>query len=104
MLISQFLADFPDLDRDIGTDLADISRRAMELDRKGKVTVEIAVERKGGRVMVQVNHTSKPPKPDPEAGLYYLDPNKAALTKDDPWQTSIDDIDPATGEITTKEK
>lgn len=101
MLISEFLADFPHLDRDIGADLAEVSTQARELDRKGRVSIDISVEKKGERVMVQVNHSTKPPKADPEAGLYFV--HKGALTKDDPWQTSIDDIDPETGEINTKE-
>lgn len=102
MRISEFLADFPDLDRDIGDDLAEVSQRAIELDRKGRVAIEIQVEKKGQRVMVQVNHTTKPPKPDPEAGLYFA--TDKGLSKDDPWQTSINDIDPETGELIAKEQ
>jgi hypothetical protein len=101
MLISEFLADFPDLDRDIGQDLAQIARGAVDLDRKARLSIDIGVEKKGARVMVQVNHTTKPPKPDPEAGLYFA--TERGLSKDDPWQTSIHDIDPETGELRPKE-
>lgn len=98
MLISEFLADFPHLDRDIGAELANVAQQVREKDRKGGLTISIGVERKGERVMVQVNGQAKFPKDDPEAGLYFVTA-RGGLTKDDPWQTSIDDIDPTTGEI-----
>lgn len=98
MLISEFLADFPHLDRDIGAELADVAQQVRDKDRKGGLTITVSIEKKGERVMVQVNGQAKPPKDDPEAGLYFVSP-RGGLTKDDPWQTSIDDIDPDTGEI-----
>lgn len=98
MLLSEFLADFPDLDVEAGRSLADLSAAVLSLDRKGSLTVTVGLEKKNQRVMTQVNHSAKPPKLDPEAGLYFVHPEKG-LTKEDPWQTSLDDLDPATGEL-----
>lgn len=98
MRLSEFLAEFPDVDATAGADLAAIAGRAFALDRKGSLTVQLKVEKKGGRVMVTVGHEAKPPKDDPEAGLYFV--ADQGLSKDDPWQARIE-FDPATGEVTT---
>ena len=94
MLLSEFLAGYGDIDRDAGDELAQVAALAHTLDRKGTVTVKFQVEKKGGRVMVTVGTDTKPPKPDPEAGLWHVGPD--GLTKEDPYQTRFD---PETGEV-----
>lgn len=96
MLLSEFLADYGDVDREAGQELANVASLAQALDRKGALALKIVVEKKGGRVMVTVGTEAKPPKPDAEAGLWHVGPD--GLTKDDPYQTRIDH---RTGEIVT---
>lgn len=96
--LSEFIADHPDLDIDGGLTLAEIAERVVHLDRRGEITVKIGMEKKGGRVMTTIRVDDKPPKDDPEAGLYFVHPEKG-LSKDDPYQTRLDQIDPDTGEI-----
>lgn len=98
MHLSEFLAEFPELDAEAGATLTDLAERVMHLDRKGSITVKVGLEKKGGRVMTQIQVDDRPPKDDPEAGLFFVHPDKG-LTKEDPWQTRIDQIDPETGEI-----
>lgn len=101
MKLSEFLADHPDLDQDAGKALAEISAGVIALDRKASLTLKVDVEKKGGRVLTAVNFGVKPAKPDPEAGIYFVHPERG-LTKTDPWQTSLDDLDPETGELTPR--
>lgn len=98
MKLSEFVAEFPLLDAAAGADLADIAAQVQHMDRKGSLTLKVSVEKKGGRVMTQLAVDNKPPKDDPEAGLFFVHPDKG-LTKDDPWQTRLDQVDPVTGEI-----
>jgi len=95
-LLSEFLARYPDVDREAGIELANIAALAQNLDRKGSLTVKVSVEKKGGRVMVTVGHQAKQPHPDAEAGLWHVGPD--GLTKDDPYQGRLD---PTTGDIHT---
>ena len=99
--LSQFIAGFADLDAEAGHTLTELAERVMHLDRKGEITVKIGLERKGGRVMTQIRVDDKPPKDDPEAGLFYVHPEKG-LTKDDPYQGRLVDTD--TGELITHEE
>lgn len=96
MLLSEFLTQYPDVDREAGIELANVATLAVELDRKGSVTLKFVVEKKGGRVIVAVGTEAKPPKPDAEVGLWHV--GHDGLSKDDPYQTRID---PATGELIT---
>ncbi len=98
MHLSEFLAEFGDLDAEAGATLTDLAERVMHLDRKGSLTVKVSLEKKGGRVMTQIHVNDSPPKDDPEAGLFFVHPDKG-LTKDDPWQTRLDQIDPETGDV-----
>lgn len=101
MLLSEFIADHPDIDAEAGRALADIANGVVTLDRKGALTLTVGMEKKGQRVLTAVTYGEKPPKPDPEAGIYFVHPEQG-LCKHDPWQTSLDDLDPETGEIRPK--
>lgn len=99
MLLSDLLtADFADVDREAGDKLDAVARKAADTDRKGKVVLTFAVEKLKSRVIISVAAVETLPKDDPESALFFVHPGKG-LTKDDPWQTSLDHIDPATGEV-----
>jgi hypothetical protein len=90
MRLSEFLQAHPEFDADAGIELGKLAEQVMHLDRTASLTVAIGMEKKGGRLMTQIKHSAKPPKPDPEAGLFFV--KDGELTKDDPWQMSIDDF------------
>lgn len=96
MKLSEFLTSYPEVDREAGQELADIAALVQTLDRKGSMKLDIAVEKTGGRVMVHVGTSTKAPKADPEAGLWFLGPD--GLSKDDAYQGRMD---PVAGEIHT---
>lgn len=92
--LSELLAEYGDVDHEGFAELANVASLTQALDRKGRVTLQFVVEKKGGRVMVTVASEAKPPKSDAEAGLWHLGPE--GLTKDDPYQGRMN---PVTGEV-----
>jgi len=88
------------LDDEITAALAEVTQAVIDLDKKGKVLIEIEVDTAGtGRrtVMVGGKVTAKPPTPDPERSIFYPDAG-GGLHRDDPYQTRA--FDPTTGEPT----
>lgn len=76
-------------------------QRLVFADRKGSMTIKVEVDKVGrdnGRVIVKVANEVKPPKSDPDAGLFY--PSARGLSKDDPQQVRVDW---ETGELITPE-
>lgn len=100
MLLSELIAsEFGDIDQEAGDKLDAVARKIAQTEGgKGKVTLTFAIARKKARVMVTLVADETMPKDVPEAALFFVHPNRG-LTKDDPWQTSLDQIDPATGEV-----
>lgn len=83
MLLSEFIAEFPDVDRVIGEDLANVAALAATYERTGKIVVEVKVATSGSKSAVTIGHKVTEPRPDPELGVFYRGPG-GALSKDDP--------------------
>ena len=99
--LSEFLVNYPDLDRAAGRELAELAETVAAMDRKGSMVLKLDVAKVGqnnGRVIVKVGTEVKPPKSDPDAGLFF--PGARGLSKDDPQQVRVDW---ATGELITPE-
>lgn len=96
MLLSEFLADYGDVDREAGEELANVAALTAALDRKGSLTLKVSFEKKGARVMAVVGTDAKPPRPDAEAGLWFV--GQDGLCKDDPGQVRLN---LRTGELIT---
>jgi len=99
MRLSDFLADFPDQDVEIGQELSKVAALAHQYDRAGKVVITLNVARVNTRVQVTVGSKTTEPSTDPELGLFHID-RDGSLTKNDPDQM----FDRATGEITPRAK
>lgn len=95
MLLSQFIAQYPDEDREIGHELAKVAALAQTYDRAGKVDVQLKVAKLNTRVQVALGSKTTEPRPDPEMGLFFVAPD-GSLTKNDPHEM----FDRSTGEIT----
>lgn len=94
MLLSEFIAEYPDEDREIGHELEKVAALAHQYDRTGKIVVELRVARLNTRVQVSLGSKTTEPRPDPELGLFFIGPD-GELTKNDPHEM----FDRATGEI-----
>lgn len=94
MLLSEFIAQYPDEDREIGQELAKVAALAHTYDRTGKVDVQLKVARLNTRVQVSLGSKTTEPRPDPELGLFFIGAD-GELTKNDPHEM----FDRATGEI-----
>lgn len=84
MKLSELLADYPDLDQEVGEDIARIAVMAKDYGRPGSVVVTLKVAKAKSRVAVAVSHKTKEPQPDAEAGLWHVGPN--GLSKEDQFQ------------------
>lgn len=94
MLLSEFIAQYPDEDREIGHELAKVAALTQEYDRTGKVDVQLKVAKLNTRVQVTLGSKTTEPRPDPELGIFFVAPD-GALTKNDPHEM----FDRHTGEI-----
>lgn len=95
-LLSKILATYPEVDAAAGEALDQVADAAQTLGRKGTVTLKFVAEKQGARVLVDVGHDLKLPKPDTEIHLWHVGPE--GLTQHDQFQTRID---PDTGEVIT---
>lgn len=59
----------------------------MHSEKAGSMRLSVALSRKGSRLLTQIASSTTAPKPDPEAGLFYV--RDGQLTKDDPFQQTI---------------
>ena len=91
MLLSEWVAAHArgQLDREVGDAINDVAQAVMLLDKQGSVTLELRLEKTGGRLLVAGKVKAKAPEADPEAGLYFL--GESGLSKDDPYQMKFDD-------------
>lgn len=71
---------------EITAEMADVVQAVQQLDRKGKVVIELLIEPAGTgtrTVATAVKVTGKPPEPDPEASIFYPD-ESGTLFRTDP--------------------
>lgn len=100
--LSEFLINYPEFDRRVGRELAELAADVQATDRKGSMVLKFDVAKLGqtdGRVIVKTASEVRPPKSDPDAGLFFT--TDRGLTKDDPTQVRIDWT---TGELITPDK
>jgi hypothetical protein len=89
--LSEFLINYPDFDRAAGAELAELAATVAAMDRKGSMALKLEVAKVGqnnARLIVKVATEVKPPKSDPDAGLFF--PGARGLSKDDPQQVRVD--------------
>ena len=102
MLLSEWIKTHArgQLDIEVGEAINDVAQAVMLLDKGGTVTLDLKLEKTGGRLLVAGRVKAKAPEADPEAGLYFL--GETGLSKDDPYQMKFDDVrefDPETGRL-----
>lgn len=89
--LSEFLINYPEFDRRVGRELTELAADVTATDRKGSMVLKFDVAKLGqtdGRVIVKVASEVKPPKSDPDAGLFFA--GDKGLSKDDPTQVRVD--------------
>lgn len=107
MLLSEWVAAHArgQLDREVGDAINEVAQAVILLDKSGSVTLDLKLEKTGGRLLVAGKVKTKTPEADPEAGLYFL--GSDGLSKDDPYQMKFEDVrdfDPETGELRKDER
>lgn len=101
--LSQILASYPEVDIAGGEALDQVADAAQTLGRKGTVTLKFTVEKQGARVVLDIGHEKREPKPHTELHLWHVGPD--GLTQDDPYQTRLNTAapghhaDPGAGDI-----
>ena len=99
-LFSEWIANHSrgNLDAEVTAAVAEVTQAVTHLNRAGSVTIRLDVTNSGDRtVLVAGTVTSKVPKPDAEAAIFFPD-EEGGLHTADPYQERMD-LDDRTGEL-----
>ena len=88
MRLSEFLADFDELDEQAGQALTTISEMVLGLGRKGRVDLQITVEKAGHQVETKIQLIEKPPAADAYGDIFFVEP-EVGLSRSNPFQFTM---------------